>query len=199
MTIGIDAYPLAWPEGWKRTKNRKHSAYKVSFSAARDDLAKELSMLARRHHDVVISSNVPTRRDGLPMVGHREPDDPGVAAYWIDKQGRQRVIACDTWRTVRENLRAVGLAVGALRLLERTGASEILERAFTGFAALPPQGGATDWPSVLGIPATSTAEHVRAAYQELAFRHHPDRGGDAATMAKINAARDAALKEIGAR
>lgn len=199
-TIGIDAYPLAWPDGWKRTRpaSRRQSRYKVSFAHARDDLADELRMLARRESDIVISSNVPTRRDGLPLSGHREPDDPGVAAYWITPSGEQRVIACDTWDTVRENVRAVGLAVSALRLLERTGASEILDRAYTGFAALPPQGGATDWPSVLSVEPTATRVEVELRYRELARIHHPDRGGDAETMTKINAARDAALREVRA-
>lgn len=196
-TIGIDAHPLAWPDGWKRTPRhaRNRSKYKVSFSHARDDLANELRMLARRDSDVVISTNVPTRRDGLPLANTREPEDPGVAAYWITPDGAQHVIACDAWDTVRENVRAVGLAVGALRMLERTGASEILDRAYTGFAALPPQGGATDWPSVLSVEPTATREQIELRYRELARLHHPDRGGDAAMMTKINAARDAALRE----
>lgn len=200
MTIGIDAHPLAWPDGWKRTPShsRHRSKYKVTFLKARDDLARQLRMLSRYSSDVVISTNVPLRRDGLPLANMREPEDPGVAAYWVDKKGKQRVIACDAWQTVRENLRAVGLAVEALRTIERAKASEILDRAYTGFAALPPQGGSTDWPSVLSIPRGATREEVELRYRELARLHHPDRGGDAAMMSRINAARDAALREKSA-
>jgi len=40
-----------------------------------------------------------------------------------------------------------------------------------------------------------TADDVRRAYQRLASAYHPDRGGDPAKMAELNAARDEALKE----
>jgi cytochrome c5 len=51
------------------------------------------------------------------------------------------VIACDSYSTVRANMRAVGATVEALRAIQRHGATSLLERAFTGFAALPPKGG----------------------------------------------------------
>jgi curved DNA-binding protein CbpA len=40
-----------------------------------------------------------------------------------------------------------------------------------------------------------TTEDVQAAYRKLASQYHPDRGGDPAKMAELNAARDEALKE----
>lgn len=192
----IEAYPLCWPVGWPRKEpwQRSSSQYQVEFAKARDHLANELRLSHAR--DVVISSNVPLRRDGLPLANMRQPDDPGVAVYWTgkDKHGKPaaRVIACDGWRTVRENLRAVGLAVEAIRSLERTGASEILERAYAGFARLP---ASSDHWGVLGLRATSKAA-LDARYRELARQHHPDRGGDPAVMASINAAYELARGEV---
>lgn len=181
----IEAYPLCWPDGWPRRKSyaRNRSRYEVTFLRARDELARQLKLM--RAKDVVISTSVPLRRDGLPLAGQREPEDPGVAAYWTDKNGKPRVCACDAWQTVRENLRAVGLAVESLRALERTGASELLERAFAGFARLPE---AADCWSVLGFSGRVARHEVDARYRELARQHHPDRGGDHQQMARINAA-----------
>ena len=51
------------------------------------------------------------------------------------------------------------------------------------------------WCDVLGVPPTATADEIEAAYRRLAMANHPDRGGDGARMAAINAARDAALQQ----
>lgn len=41
---------------------------------------------------------------------------------------------------------------------------------------------------VLGVRAGASVEEIRSRYRELALRHHPDRGGDAAEMRKVNEA-----------
>lgn len=181
----IEAFPLCWPDGWPRRQRhqRTSSKYEVTFLRARDELVRELNAGRARH--VVISTNIPLRRDGLPLANMSEPADPGVAVYWDDKQGKARVIACDVWRTVRENLRAVGLAYASLRQIERTGASELLERAFSGFARLP---AAPDSWEVLGLQRGAAPDSINNRYRELARQHHPDRGGDSALMARINQA-----------
>jgi hypothetical protein len=180
----VEAYPLAWPDGWPRTRAPAAGSYKVTFLQARDHLANQLKLA--RGRDVVISTNVPLRRDGLPLANMAEPKDPGVAAYWTDKKGKPRVCACDHWRTVRENLRAVGLTIEALRSIERAGASELLERAFSGFARLPET--TSDAWSELGLPRGTSRAEVEARYRELARIHHPDRGGSVSRMAAINRA-----------
>lgn len=200
----IEAYPLCWPDGWPRRKSyqRNRSRYEVTFARARDELQRELA--AGRCKHIVISTNVPLRRDGIPLANMREPEDPGVAVYWDDKNGKARVIACDVWSTVRENLRAVGLAYASLRQIERTGASELLERAFQGFARLPaaPNNESDCW-SVLGEdlrpkPGDWTpAPRVIERYRELARKNHPDHGGSSAKMAEINRAYHQAIKELG--
>lgn len=185
-----DAYPLAWPDGWPRTEphRRKASVYKVSRGGARDHLFEELRKAGARN--VVISSNLPLRGDGRPSADAREPADPGVAAYWDSKKGEPMSIACDTWATVRENLRALGLAIESLRQLERCGATSILDRAYSGFARLP--AAADPW-QVLGVPMGAPRDAVTARYRELAREHHPDKGGSSETMAQINRAYSEAL------
>jgi hypothetical protein len=187
----IEAYPLCWPDGWPRHNDhqRSRSRYEVTFLRARDELVRQLKLMRAR--DVVISTSVPLRRDGLPLANMAEPKDPGVAAYWTDRKGRLRVMACDSWRTVRENLRAVGLSVEAFRAIERAGASAILEAATAGLAALP---AAADCWTILGIPRGSTRERINERYRELARQNHPDHGGRADAMARINAAYHEAIR-----
>jgi len=185
-------YPLAWPDGWARTdeRARKASRYDVSEAKATSGVVDSLRMMKVAQHDVVISTNKRLRRDGLPYANDREPGDPGVAVYWVRK-GKAVVIPCDCWRTVRENMRAIGLYLEALRMMERTGASAIADRIFEGFARLPP---AQDCWQVLGLHRDdSDMDVVHAKHRQLALEHHPDRGGNAETMARINLARDEAL------
>jgi hypothetical protein len=197
--VTIAAYPLQWPEGWKRTQadHRKAATftkYKKPLSVY-DGVQRvmlELDRLGLGRDDVVISTNVETRMDGFPRSDRSEPRDPGVAVYWQEKRGGRRVMAIDHYTRVADNLAAVAATLDAMRAIERHGGAAILERAFTGFTALPAPGAAREWWEVLGVPRTATAAEIQRAYRELAARHHPDRGGSAALMAEINAARDAA-------
>lgn len=199
--MNVEAYPLSWPAGWARTAQGKRQAsrYRVTQERAQQDLLRSLRLLGARY--VTISTNVELRRDGLPYANRRAPEDPGVACYW-ERNGKPEVIACDSWSTVGENIRAIGQAVDALRQLERCGASEILNRAFTGFSALPAASGATGprtWREVLGLDGAGprTVEQVEAAYRRLARERHPDAGGSHEAMLELNAAREDALREVG--
>lgn len=200
--MNVEAYPLSWPAGWARTAQgkRRASRYRVTQERAQQDLLRSLRLLGARY--VTISTNVELRRDGLPYASRRAPEDPGVACYW-ERDGKPEVIACDSWSTVGENIRAIGQAVDALRQLERCGASEILNRAFTGFSALPAASGATGprtWREVLGFPlqrATRiTAVDVEHRYRALARERHPDSGGSHEAMLELNEARAQALREV---
>lgn len=191
------AFPLSWPDGWLRAKQRRQSAYKVTTEVALSELHSELRLMGAKH--VVVSSNVPLRRDGTMYRGdHAETAiaDPGVAVYWDARDGRALVAAFDAWRTVRENVRAIGLTVAGLRAIERAGAIQLLERAYSGFARLPETaGGARSWWDVLGVARDATPAFIRSVYHRLAAEHHPDKGGNAAVMAEINDAYRLALVE----
>ncbi len=195
----IQAYPLQWPEGWPRTPayRRRPSPFQVGLARARDDLLDQLRLLGAR--EVVVSTAIPTRRDGLPYAGRvwRQGDDPGVAVYFA-RGGRPTVIAKDLYRTPEANLRAIGLVVEALRSIERHGGAELLDRAFTGFAALPAPD-EIDWRAELGLLPNEplAVESIEMAYRVRAKRAHPDAGGSDAAMARLNRARDLALKAIG--
>lgn len=192
-----EAYPLYWPEGWQRTRYRKASKFRVSrFGQARDLVLSNVRLMGGRN--IVISSNIPLRQDGLPYANHRYcGSDPGIAVYWYDRPSKQqRCIACDRWRKAVDNMHAIAKSLDAIRGLVRWGSTEIVNRAFAGFAALPPSG--DDWRSVLGVPygERPTIEHVKNLHRELARTAHPDRGGNQHEMVRLNQAMEAAAKEL---
>lgn len=122
----IEPYPLQWIPGKPRTPShqRKRSQFQVSFAKARDGLLLELSRLGASN--IIISSNVQTRRDGLPYANFREPDDPGVAVYFKTFK-KEYALSCDRWDRAKDNLRAIGKHIEALRGIERWGVSSIEE------------------------------------------------------------------------
>ena len=207
-------YPLSWPDGWPRTERykRDRSAFDIDrgFNAARDGALHCLHLMRGVSH-VVITSNLPVNTRGLPYTTNQgNIDDPGIAVWWVQK-GEERVIACDRWLSATENMRAIDKSLEALRGLDRWGATQIVERAFAGFAALPPGSGteiipdppaSTHWRDVLGlrdVDRLSKAHQliiVRANYRELIARAHPDRGGTHEQAAALGAALAAAEKEL---
>lgn len=193
------AFPLEWPEGWPRKRNPGSSRYKVGADQGRRDLLRQLKLLGAS--GVVLSSNVPIRGDGMPYAdaSRRKIDDAGVAVYFT-RDRTQQVIACDTWDRPHDNIRAVGLTVAALRAIQRAGATELLDRAFGGFKALPAIGettGSPPWWQVLEVPEDATLIKARESFFDLSLVHHPDHGGDAGAMATINRAWDQAKAELG--
>lgn len=199
----ITRHPLAWPTGRSRTAIRARPKFTAgSFAGVRDRLLAELRML--HASGVILSTNVELRRDGLPLAGQRNPADPGVAVYFRRKD-RDLCFVCDRWATVESNMRAVSDAIDAIRLIERRGTGEMVDQAFSGFAALPSgpvpvrsmPTGSRPWWDVLGMPAHTPTNDVTERYRRLVMDHHPDRGGDPAKMVEINTAFDRFKKERG--
>ena len=195
MGDNATAYPLQWPLGWKRTRWRKKSRFKVaSFGQSRDGLLKQLKLMGGMR--IVLSTNVPLRRDGLPYSKTPCIEDPGVAVYWYDfKKDASRCMACDVWNKVSDNARAIEKSIEALRGLERWGTSDIVERAFDGFNALPPHSDVESvscWRDVLGVGAAGSYEEARVGFVKKCQEFHPDKGGDELMMIRLNAAWDEA-------
>lgn len=216
--MAITAYPLSWPAGWKRTpdasrtpgafgsqrKNRYGTARKesVTIAEATGRLLAELERMGAAQRSIVLSTNLVLRQDGLPRSGQAAPRDPGAAVYWDDPYNRQpRCMAIDRYTRVEQNIAALAATVEAMRAIERHGGAVVLERAFTGFWALPAlivAGMHRDWQAVLELQdlLQPKREDIERAYRRLAAIHHPDRGGNPDRMADINRAREEALKDI---
>lgn len=96
--------------------DREISKFKTTFARARDEVARQVDMLCgnRKAANLVISTNIPLRKDGLPLANQRKLDDPGVAVYFTHK-GKQMCFACDRWKTVEDNMQAVAKTIDAIR------------------------------------------------------------------------------------
>lgn len=198
------AYPLQWPFGWKRTP--PHSRQRAKFakvdtdalgykaikeltvSQALDRLFRELELL--HASSCVASTNIETRLDGTPRSDRRAPDDPGVAVYF-KLHGHDRVLACDKWDRVADNIAAIAAHIDAIRRQDRYGVGTI-DQAFAGYSALPPPASssrpARPWHEVLGVRPNATLKEAEAEYRRRAKAAHPDYGGSADRMAELNAA-----------
>lgn len=130
-----EAYPLQWPPGWKRTTYPTFARFgDFTFYRCCQDVKSELKRLGAKN--IIISTNIPLKQDGDPYSRFKKPDDCGVAVYF-DRDNKQQCIPCDKWNTIEDNLRAIFKTIEALRGLERWGAKEMVDAAFSGFKALP--------------------------------------------------------------
>lgn len=184
---GAEKYPLHWPAGWPRTRSPQRSRFEASFAKTSDNLFGQIKLLGGQY--VVLSTNVALRQDGIPYANMAQPKDKGVAVYFM-RRGRQMVFACDRWNAVEDNMRAIEKTIDAIRGIERWGASEMMERAFAAFEALPSPKSCWD---ILGVRPGSSSDEISAAYRSKARAAHPDTGGSETAMAELNRARDEAL------
>ena len=197
----LTAYPLSWPAHWPRRKigqrtranfgrvetkqysyspNTYRQREQLTIAQALTRLRGELDRLAAR--DVVISTNVELRRDGLPMSGRREPDDPGVAVYFA-LSGQRRCLPCDRWDRTADNLAAVAKHIEAIRGMDRWGVGNV-EAMFAGFKALP--GG--EGPTIRQAMTSGEAQALLDRYggiKNAKLKTHPDRGGSAEEFARV--------------
>jgi hypothetical protein len=232
----IDAYPLAWPAGWPRTKaadrrysrfNTKEPVYRdgvqawkrttdVTVAGATARVLTELAHFGAERGDVVISTNIELRRDGLPRSDRRPPDDPGVAVYWERDRGDRECMAIDLYTSVAGNLAAVAATIDAMRAIERHGGAQILKRAFQGFKALPSSttpalnvetaaqvvaSRAVSGPALGGV-ATSIIDDEQFAREYIrraAAKAHPDAGGRAEDFQLVQEAKRVLSAHHGAQ
>jgi len=177
-----------------RTKTRETGQFRTTLAGAmsnvKDSLRRFGSDSGKTITDLVISSNV--------TLGNDNPSDPGVA-IWFKWDGLSICIPVDRYSKVAANLQAIHHIVEARRTELRHGTLALVRATFTGFAALPapPK---KDWRSVLDFDATRrvTAEDVDSRFKALSKQRHPDMpGGSSEAMSALNAAREAAIREIG--
>lgn len=197
--MSIPAYPLSWPEGWRRTQPEKRAIGRfatkqrggtkaLTVAESVDRVLDQLDAIQSR--DVIISTNIEPTLGGRPRSSQAEPANPGAAVYWTTAQGQTRCMAIDRYTRVADNLAAIAATLEAMRAIERHGGAEVMDRAFTGFAALPAP---RAWWQVFHLDGPCSLEEAEHYYRQLAKLRHPDvPGGSAEAMAELNDAIDQA-------
>lgn len=191
-----EAYPLAWPPGWPRHRGSQDSDTRFkgptfTWDRVYRGLKDELRRIGAT--DIVVSTNQPLRNDGAPYAQQRNISDVGVAVYF-KRNGKALVMAQDRFWSIIGNMRSLTISIEGLRQMERHGGATMMERAFDGFAALPPP---EDCWAILGMePIDRThpqpAIKIRDAFSKKVREVH----GTGVDMDRIVKARDEALRRI---
>ena len=185
------AYPLSWPEGQPRTKDKVKSQFRTEIDKAVRNVRSKMEAFGKDSEkpirNLIISSNVTLMED--------RPRDGGVAIYF-NWDGLDCCIAVDRYESPKENLQAIVHVIDAERTKLRHGGLNVVRSAFRGYAALPPPTNSKPWWDVLGVPQDCRLDAAREAHRTLAVKHHPDAGGDTARMAEINGAWEQAQQAL---
>lgn len=191
-----------WPG--KPTPFRRRAPFDAAWSNTLELLRKELRFLAAKH--VVIQIDMreqDIRQDGYPRA-NAVAASPGVILALESKYGPLRY-PCDTFTRWEDNVRAIALALEALRKVDRYGVTKRGEQ-YTGWRALPGAGGTSS-----AMTAAAAAEFLATAagvgagsvhlilgdrvvveqvYRKAAKRLHPDiAGGSAEGFATLGIAK----------
>lgn len=198
-------YPLAWPAGRPRTppKEREPDRYQAkTVSGAVTLLDVEIKRWRAPERAARIVMHELTS-DPAPR-GRDDPADPG-AALWFTLGGKDitaraglMVLACDKFRRLAQNIRAIGLTMERLRLVDEIGAYSLVA-AVEGARALPPPAGwkgsadqdSQPWHLTLQVMPGASLAIAEAAYRALART-----AADDAALVRLNLAIEAARAEL---
>lgn len=186
-----------WPG--KLTANRVASQFSAPWRSTLDLLDRELWHLGPgvRNAPAVLQIAMREqdfRRDGLPRANSR-PEHPGVILAVESTKGPLS-FPCDRFLTWQDNLRAIALALEALRRVDRYGITPNDEQ-YTGWQQLPAAAAPHDTSAaeltILSYADFPVGEHrsLQAAYREAKRKVHPDRHcGDHTHSDQLEAAAD---------
>lgn len=127
----------AWPGEMTAGHQRKASPFKATYNSTLDLLEFELEKLGARN--IVIQcqcDRAQIRNDGWLKSG-TSLAGPAIIVSFTDAVGDEYAYPCDTFTSFQDNLRAIALALEALRKVDRYGVTRKGEQ-YQGFKALPP-------------------------------------------------------------
>lgn len=197
----------------KATNFRESARFKAKYSDTLDLLDRELFHISAQS-PVIIQTYLDERDirlDGLPRSDARVPSNPAVIISFkrrvkYDPQLKRDIyedlsFPCDTFTTWKDNLRAIALALEALRKVDRYGVTKNGEQ-YRGWKALPPQA-INDFEdkyqaakfifqySQMKIEVNRIVafrEDFETAYKQAARKLHPDAGGSHDAFLKLQRA-----------
>jgi hypothetical protein len=185
----IEEPTLNWPPGVPRRADPASSQYgNWTWPQVLDELEAELRRLGAT--DITVSHEVP-RRGKYP--------DPAIVVYF-SRAGSRFVLPADKWSSKVDNLHSISLWIAALRAQERGGIAQVVDRTLSGFRALPPPPPPEEpWRKVLRCPEDVTINEAEVFYRARAREAHPDAGGSADQMGRLNRAIERARAELRPR
>ncbi|GAB3315146.1 J domain-containing protein [Haloplanus salinarum] len=192
---------IDWPAGFERTTERRRtsgSKFQASLADTTKSIAAEMDRMGVDSWRASTGSGgAYTKSNGLPKH-NANPDDPGFVLRW-SKDGEQFAVACDKYRRLRDNCRAVYLWVHETRMRGnrpvKTGQDEFAAARLpsgeedTVVAGVSPH-------DVLDVAPDAPDHVVENAYRERVQETHPDKpGGDQEAFRRVQEAREALLDE----
>jgi hypothetical protein len=159
------------------------SPFSASWSSTVELLARELRAL--RPKQSILEVAIPVRAirvDGLPRADARASSPGVILTLNATRHGHDLRYPAHHFHDWRENVRALALALEALRKVDRYGITQRGQQ-YAGWKALP-SGSGPD--AARGRTLIAEAGSVRAALA----KHHPDHGGDARDFGDVTAARE---------
>ena len=204
--------PLAkWPE--KDTEERLKAPFKATWANTLDLLAFELDKVSARNVTLnTMHSPDDVRLDGKLRGDSRAPAHPGVIITFerfegLDDKGASKYVElrfpCDTFTYWKDNVRAIALALEALRKVDRYGVRAGSQ--YAGFKALPAGDFTVEMTPELAadfiakgagmgnVPAIANSIMQNPLFAESVYRTaakalHPDKGGNPEEFKKLESA-----------
>lgn len=193
--------PPVWPS--VVTIGRKKSPFGVNWSSTLSLLEAEVRALRGREVTMALAVRADQIRADGGVYAKARIQDPSVILSLTSGADRLAFPA-DRFNWWEDNVRAIALAMQALRLVDRYGVQS--GRQYQGFKALPATTSELNWESALAVLADFSGtfvhaedpseEAVRLAVRRARARTHPDATGSAsANFHRVQAA----AQVIGAR
>lgn len=190
-----------WPGKLTPGYDRRRSPFSATMRSTITTLSRELGCLAAT--DAVLEVAIPEgqfRIDGRPRATARA-EHPGVVLSLPNTNVGPLRYAVDAFTTWQDNLRAIALALEALRRVERYGVVRRAEQ-YAGFRAIESAGrGPTSYAEALAFVSehSGLADFDRAdldrAYRLAVRKLHPDAGGSAADFQRLGEAMEILRQE----
>lgn len=194
-----------WPGAL--TPRRTLSNFSASWSATLAELSREMRHLNAKNGDLLVAIRPDDfRLDGKPRANAKQ-EHPGVILSFDSSVGHLSY-PCDTFTRWQDNVRAIVLALEALRKVDRYGVTKRGEQ-YRGFLAIEATAAPAGFSSAdealaflgtfisLGLAEMKVIEGAPGRALRRAQREtHPDAGGDAATFQRVSLA-EAKLREEG--
>jgi hypothetical protein len=195
-----------WPG--EETKNRQPSRFRktvsgknwrgehtertvsgVSWTKTMDLLKREMKFLEGKN--ILLQMDVlpgQIRNDGW-IKGNSRPGGPRIILSFDSKFGPLSY-PCDMFNSWQANVRAIALALEALRKVDRYGVTKRGEQ-YTGWKQLPAEVGGGPHAVLAEFAKMSEAEvrkDPRVAFKKAAKNAHPDAGGNGKDFARVSEA-----------